>query len=633
VRQVLLGAGQRPAAHEVPQVLLGVPAGRADGCPNDCVHFNSRANGYAYTIAYINGYTNAMIARVSFFCLCLALSAAAREPAARVDDTVKAAFASGDADAQHRPAAFAPDELLSERELLEPFAKGKFGFPYVKVHEDGGDTTRKFDGSVEDVDAALDLVKSEKVSLVLQLEHLDEDEWPAAIVSLVPADLRGELVKKQGNNAGTTVHAYVSAPGVAALPTHSDIGDVFVIQLAGKKAWTIGENSPEKTLKAGDALWVPAGEEHSARASDDDVSCHLTIHRVTDDQVAARQSRRRAAGLVESWAAEGFVVIDSPGKDACEDRGFDEFNCEQVGCCEFKGGKCKSAVGSKNCLSASQESHCSPKISEDTCRRVGCCSWTRGECVPADEAKTSCDFENYYNEDEWVINQPDRCEDGDRGCDGCSCMECNLCTDAGAFCTRSVSDLTKKNPCCAAYNNGDMEFLDETDDQLSFLCSDDDGGEATADAEQFRTVASDDAPRGKGCNWIADDPDSRCELEGVYQETAWLTIDTTYIRRLYGKDQIYATQPKYKAKDACPIACGASETTPRPTPRPTASCKKDDKKWYSGKKKQNCKWAKKECKKSDKKCKKACKKKGKIGGKGKKIKATEACCKTCADYA
>jgi len=79
--------------------------------------------------------------------------------------------------------------------------------------------------------------------------------------------------------------------------------------------------------------------------------------------------------------------------------------------------------------------------------------------------------------------------------------------------------------------------------------------------------------------------------------------------------------------------------TPRPSPapqtkRPTASCKKDDKKWYVGKKKQrNCKWAKKECKKSDKRCKKACKKKGKIGGKGKKIKATEACCKTCADYA
>lgn len=75
---------------------------------------------------------------------------------------------------------------------------------------------------------------------------------------------------------------------------------------------------------------------------------------------------------------------------------------------------------------------------------------------------------------------------------------------------------------------------------------------------------------------------------------------------------------------------------PAPSPRPPSpACKKDNKKWYAGKKgkKQNCKWVRTECKGPEKKCKKACKKKGRIGGKGKKIKATEACCKTCADYA
>jgi hypothetical protein len=190
-------------------------------------------------------------------------------------------------------------------------------------------------------------------------------------------------------------------------------------------------------------------------------------------------------------------------------------------------------------------------------------------------------------------------------------MECNLCTDAGAFCTRSVSDLTKASPCCAAAKGGYLEsILGETDDQLDSYCGNDDD-EALVDAKQFRTVAADGVDRGKNCKWIAEDPDSRCELEGIQQETAWLTIDTSYIKRLYGKDQIYATQPKYKAKDACPIACGAS-------PEPCA----DDEEFYlDGSPSMGCPTVASNPKKY-------CNKKGRSAS-GKKTKAKNACPAAC----
>ena len=67
------------------------------------------------------------------------------------------------------------------------------------------------------MEGILAIVKEEGISIVLQLEHIDQDEWPAALVDLVPPELRDELTTTKGD--GVTVHAYVSAPGTAALPT------------------------------------------------------------------------------------------------------------------------------------------------------------------------------------------------------------------------------------------------------------------------------------------------------------------------------------------------------------------------------------------------------------------------------
>ena len=66
-----------------------------------------------------------------------------------------------------------------------------------------------------------------------------------------------------------------------------DDGDVLAVHLAGAKDWSL--EGRDVLLEQGDALWVPAGRLHSARAAPgDDISAHLTIHRVTEATKARR---------------------------------------------------------------------------------------------------------------------------------------------------------------------------------------------------------------------------------------------------------------------------------------------------------------------------------------------------------
>ena len=112
-------------------------------------------------------------------------------------------------------------------------------------------------------------------------------------------------------------NAYLTPAGSRGLGVHYDTHDVFVLQLAGTKAWSIHEpvlvdplpSQPWKgtaddageailtvELEAGDCLYVPRGFLHSARAQED-LSAHLTIGIVTttwDDVV-----RSVVAGIAE----------------------------------------------------------------------------------------------------------------------------------------------------------------------------------------------------------------------------------------------------------------------------------------------------------------------------------------------
>ena len=100
---------------------------------------------------------------------------------------------------------------------------------------------------------------------------------------------------------GVQANAYVTPAGSRGLGVHYDTHDVFVLQLAGAKAWTVHEpvlanplpSQPWKgtaadagppvlsvDLQAGDCLYVPRGFLHSARAQEA-LSAHLTIGVVT----------------------------------------------------------------------------------------------------------------------------------------------------------------------------------------------------------------------------------------------------------------------------------------------------------------------------------------------------------------
>jgi lysine-specific demethylase/histidyl-hydroxylase NO66 len=124
--------------------------------------------------------------------------------------------------------------------------------------------------------------------------------WPPLI------EFAGQLAADLGHP--TQVNAYVTPPSSRGFSPHYDVHDVFVLQVAGEKHWTIHEPvlaDPLRThpwtdraaevaaaaqrepvidtvLQPGDALYLPRGYVHSAIALGQ-ISAHLTVgvHPVT----------------------------------------------------------------------------------------------------------------------------------------------------------------------------------------------------------------------------------------------------------------------------------------------------------------------------------------------------------------
>ncbi|WP_369133229.1 cupin domain-containing protein [Modestobacter sp. I12A-02662] len=189
------------------------------------------------------------------------------------------------------------DELLSRRGLRTPF---------LRIAKDGRvvDTQRftTSGGAGAEVadqvssDAVLRLF-SEGSTVVLQGLHR---LWPPLI------EFADQLAADLGHP--TQVNAYVTPPSSRGFSPHYDVHDVFVLQVAGEKHWTIhepvlpdplrtqpwndraeqvaaaAEREPviDAVLRPGDALYLPRGHLHSAVALGR-TSAHLTIgvHPVT----------------------------------------------------------------------------------------------------------------------------------------------------------------------------------------------------------------------------------------------------------------------------------------------------------------------------------------------------------------
>ncbi|WP_432519701.1 cupin domain-containing protein [Kineococcus sp. SYSU DK006] len=182
------------------------------------------------------------------------------------------------------------DELLGPRALRTPFftmVKDGVGLPRDSF-------TRK---AVAGNQQLSDLADSEGVArgyaegatIVLQALHRT---WPP--LARFCADLAADL----GHQC--QVNVYVTPPGAQGFKPHHDTHDVVVLQVDGRKHWTIhppalelplksqpsralgpdpvGGRAPvvDTVLEPGDALFLPRGWLHSARTTDER-SIHLTI--------------------------------------------------------------------------------------------------------------------------------------------------------------------------------------------------------------------------------------------------------------------------------------------------------------------------------------------------------------------
>ena len=191
----------------------------------------------------------------------------------------------------------AVDELLSTRGLRTPF---------LRIAKDGAVVDPKRFTSPQGAGAEVaDQVSSDAVlrlfaegsTVVLQGLHR---LWPPLIA------FANQLAADLGHP--TQVNAYVTPPSSRGFSPHYDVHDVFVLQVAGEKHWTIHEpvlSDPLRThpwtdrpdevaaaaqrppvidtvLRPGDALYLPRGYIHSAVALGE-ISAHLTIgvHPVT----------------------------------------------------------------------------------------------------------------------------------------------------------------------------------------------------------------------------------------------------------------------------------------------------------------------------------------------------------------
>ncbi|GAA1710393.1 hypothetical protein GCM10009745_68000 [Kribbella yunnanensis] len=186
----------------------------------------------------------------------------------------------------------AADELLSRRGLRTPF---------LRIAKNGsvvGDS--QFTGSGGVGADISDQVRDDKVAalfasghtVVLQALHRT---WPALV------DFATQLSTDAGHPV--QINAYITPPESQGFSAHYDVHDVFVLQVAGEKHWTVHEpvhvdplrNQPwtdhsaevaaaardtspvvDEVLRPGDALYVPRGFLHSAKTLGG-VSAHLTV--------------------------------------------------------------------------------------------------------------------------------------------------------------------------------------------------------------------------------------------------------------------------------------------------------------------------------------------------------------------
>ncbi|WP_078966467.1 JmjC domain-containing protein [Streptomyces sp. WM6378] len=195
-----------------------------------------------------------------------------------------------------RPHVFTPPSLPQEapktRELAEALSGGLMRAPYVEMVREGKvvpaaefSTARVVAGRPEegfaDPERIMRLLAEGATLLLPQL-----DQWNASV---------GALTALLSQDLGRTTEAFCFATlaGRRGLDVHRDDADVLVVQLAGRKEWTVydapadghwhpgpvphpGEPALRTVIGAGDVLYVPRGAPHTATGNEG-LSVHLAL--------------------------------------------------------------------------------------------------------------------------------------------------------------------------------------------------------------------------------------------------------------------------------------------------------------------------------------------------------------------
>jgi hypothetical protein len=230
------------------------------------------------------------------------------------------------------PAGFA--DLLSEAAVDELLGERGLRTPFLRVAKDGTTLGNAAFTAPGGIGAGIaDQVSDDKLTtlfaggstIVLQALHR---VWPPII------DFCQQLAADLGHPV--QANAYVTPPQNQGFDDHYDVHDVFVLQVAGRKLWSIhapvhplplrdqpwtdrrdavrraAEQTPliETVLEPGDALYLPRGYLHAATALGG-VTVHLTlgVHSWTRYAVAEELVALALAQLADDEEARGSLPL------------------------------------------------------------------------------------------------------------------------------------------------------------------------------------------------------------------------------------------------------------------------------------------------------------------------------------
>ena len=267
-------------------------------------------------------------------------------------------------------AAGGPPPTLTLLSVLEAF-EDKLVPPFIKLTRGAGGEPSAQEDLPTDLDEAVDMMTRPRDpwSMVLRLENLASHAMPAFFTELLEPVLP---LSGGANSSRSTAHVYISGHGASALPNHTDVTEIVVLQLLGRKEWLYCRAKPRaagfaatlfpleanKLVKCetyddaemnsgaldcervvtspGDVLFLPRRTVHSARAVDGNYSVHLTIGIKSPRRARRRASddRESADRRLQTALDDCTTSCDSSCSDQCDDMGCDSEGCDGSGCDE-----------------------------------------------------------------------------------------------------------------------------------------------------------------------------------------------------------------------------------------------------------------------------------------------------------